>query len=163
MNNSLLSLLFGLLLSNFQSGNTVRRNGLEVSWEHLSARTHFSVKAPTQGWIAIGFNKKSDLKGTFLIMCRIVDSVVEVEPHYILGPGDYKPVADLNQRVAVRDISGVQDEKTSKIQFSIPSEVSGNYSCSFLAGDTYHMLLAYSLSPEFQHHSIMRTSVLVVL
>lgn len=89
MNNSLLSLLFGLLLSNFQAWNTVSKNGMEVSWEHVGDRTHFSVKAPTKGWVAIGFNKKSDLKGTFLIMCRIVDSVVDVEPHYIFGPGDY--------------------------------------------------------------------------
>lgn len=163
MNALLLSLLFGLLLSNFQAWNTVSRNGMEVSWEHVGDRTHFSVKAPTKGWVAIGFNKKSDLKGTFLIMSRIVDSVVDVEPHYIFGPGDYRPLAALDQSVPIRDISGIQNDNISKIQFSIPSEVSGTYSCSLLSGDTYHMLLAYSVSPDFQHHSIMRTSVLVVL
>lgn len=163
MINPLLSLLYVLLLSTLQEDNTVRKNGMEVLWDHIEGRTHFSVKAPTKGWIAIGFNKEPDLKGTFLIMCRIVDSVVEVEPHHILGPGNYRPLDTLGERVEVKDISGIQDYETSQIQFSIPSKKSGEYSCSLMSGDTYHMLLAFSVSPDFQHHSIMRTSILVVL
>jgi hypothetical protein len=36
--------------------NCIKRNRMTVSWEHKENRKYFTMTAPTEGWVAIGFN-----------------------------------------------------------------------------------------------------------
>ncbi len=155
---------FGILL-NFQTKpkNTIVKNGLEVTWKHKGDRVHFTMKAPTSGWVAIGFNSQSGTKGTYLIMGKVENKKATVVEYYTLSPGNYKPIKSLGDKIEVEEVSGVQKGNTTQLKFSLPVKSASKYKRDLSRGNTYFLLLAYSSEDDFQHHSRMRTEVKINL
>lgn len=137
----------------------VRKNNMAVSWKMEKEYIHFEMKAPTNGRVAIGFNETTSLAGTYLLMGRIRNGKAEVVEHYTEKPGNYKPTADLGIRNQVISISGDEKGNLTKLKFSVPISKSSKYHKQLSMDSKWTLLLAYSLDDDFQHHSIMRTSV----
>ena len=45
----------------------VRKNNMRVSWKLEKEYIQFEMEAPTNGWVAIGFNETTSLAGTYLL------------------------------------------------------------------------------------------------
>lgn len=142
---------------------SVSKNGMEVKWRFDEYRIYFEMKAPTQGWVAIGFNESSALEGTYLIMGHVANHQAAVVEHFVQSPGQYSPIKDLGGTVEVQDIGGQEESKLTKLSFSLPLTAVDHYRKSFTSGADYNLLIAYSQEDDFQHHSVMRTSVKIQL
>ena len=105
----------------------VRKNNMIVSWKMDKEYIHFEMEAPTNGWVAIGFNETTSLAGTYLLMGRIRNGKSEVVEHYTENPGNYKPIADLGILNKVISITGDEKENLTKLKFSIPISKSSKY------------------------------------
>lgn len=141
----------------------VEKNGMKVHWEHRSDSVHFDVSAPTTGWLAIGFNPSDRLKNTYLIMgCHTGGSPRLVE-HYAVKPGDYRPIVEFGGQPQATRINGTEKGGKTRLRFSLPLKAADHYRKDLHPGRQYFMLMAYSRSDDFQHHSIMRTSVQITL
>ncbi|MFS4449706.1 DOMON domain-containing protein [Maribacter sp. 2307UL18-2] len=141
----------------------VRKNNMTVGWKMEKEYIHFEMEAPTNGWVAIGFNETKSLAGTYLLMGRIRNGKAEVLEYYTEKPGSYKPIADLGIPNRVISISGHEKGNLTKLKFSVPIGKSSKYHKQLSTDSKWTMLLAYSLDDDFQHHSIMRTSVNIKL
>lgn len=136
----------------------VRKNNMTVRWKMEKEHIHFEMKAPTNGWVAIGFNETTSLAGTYLLMGRIRNGKAEVVEHYTDKPGSYKPISEYGIASQINTISGDEKGNMTKLKFSIPISKSSKYHKQLSTDTKWTLLLAYSVDDDFQHHSIMRTS-----
>lgn len=134
-------------------------NDMKVEWTFTKSEIEISIHTPTKGWQAIGFNNKEGLAGTYLIMGRVKDQKAEVIEHYIKQPGNYFPTE--HQRAKI--INFAEDSGGTHIQFMLPRKSSHKYQLPFSPNTKYHLLYAYSLEDDFQHHSTMRKSTIINL
>ncbi len=141
----------------------IRKNNMIVRWEIVKKHIHFEMEAPTDGWVTIGFNETTTLAGTYLLMGRIRNGKAEVVEHYTEKLGSYKPISDYGISSQTNDIAGNEKGNRSKLHFSIPIKKTSKYHQQLSPGTKWSLLLAYSLEDDFQHHSIMRTSVEIKL
>ncbi|CAD5250518.1 MULTISPECIES: DOMON domain-containing protein [unclassified Imperialibacter] len=143
--------------------NIIRKNGMEVIWAHQDDRVQFELKAPTTGWVAIGFNEADQLKNTYLIMGRVANNLATVKEHFVVEPGDYRPIETFGAPVLVDSIEGLESEDGTVIRFSLPIEAIDAYRKDLEPGKSYSLLMAFSLEDDFQHHSVMRTQTTIQL
>jgi hypothetical protein len=157
--------LLALIFMNFNGEHKKRiyENGMEVTWEFKNDRIDFTMSAPTAGWVAIGFNEQSDITGTYLIMGNVKNNKPQVVEYYTLSPGKYKSISELGGKVEVNNINGNENNENTKLQFSLPIKSSCQYKRDLTKGKKYFLVIAYSRSDDFQHHSMMRTSLKIEL
>jgi DOMON domain len=142
---------------------TISQNGMTVTWYHQNERIYFGLSAPTDGWVAIGFNVSDDIKGTYLLMGNVIDDKPTVMEHYTVSAGNYKPLTAFAVPTQVQHIEGVESKKNTVLNFSLPVKAISKYQKDLLPGKKYVLHIAYSREDDFQHHSMMRTTVNISL
>ena len=55
-------------LKDHQTVKKITKNQMTVCWEYKADRIYFEMEAPTNGWIAIGFNSRNQIVGSYLLM-----------------------------------------------------------------------------------------------
>ncbi len=141
----------------------VLKSGMTVRWHYKNDRVFFVMEAPTSGWVAIAFNSGPDMTGAYLLMGRVVDGKAELVEHYTSAPGNYNPITLLGADAQVANVDGSEKGEYTKVSFSLPVKALSKYQRDLKEGLAYTMTLAYSREDDFQHHSMMRTWVKVVL
>ncbi|RMA56744.1 DOMON domain-containing protein [Ulvibacter antarcticus] len=143
--------------------NNIKKHGMEIQWYFDQDTIQFTMAAPTNGWVTIGFNETNSITGAYLLMGRVRQNIAEVVEHFTLSPGNYKPINSLDDHILVNNVSGVESNNTTTISFSVEVSSACKYQKELSVGKSYWMIIAYSLEDDFQHHSIMRTSVHITL
>jgi hypothetical protein len=159
---SVFMLIYAVMVIPSQQEKHVEAEGIRASYCFRNNTMHFELSAPTTGWVALGLNSTDQLQGSSLIMCRVQDGQVEIVDHFVRAPGDYLPVTDLGQSSLVQEISGTEIEGKSSFAFTLPLKPESPYHHTIVIGSEFTMHLAYSVSDDFQHHSIKRTKRHVV-
>lgn len=134
-------------------------NGMVFRWHIAEDRLHVDVSAPTQGWVAVGFNPKRGLAGTHLIMGAVVDGQTTVDDRYIVRIGQHRSISALGGVPSLSHIQGTETADETRLSFSLPLHAPDRFHQTLVPGETYHLLLAYSVDDDFMHHSRMRTHV----
>jgi DOMON domain len=142
---------------------TISQNGMTVTWYHQNERIYFGVSAPTEGWVAIGFNFSDDIKGTYLLMGNVINDKPNVVEHYTVSAGNYKPLTAFAVLSQVQHIEGAENKNNTVLNFSIPVKAKSKYQKDLSPGLKYVLHIAYSRKDNFQHHSMMRTTVNISL
>lgn len=154
--------VLGLATQDYRNKMVVK-NEMKVSWYYEKERIFIEMSAPTDGWIAIGFNTHLGTKGAYLLMGNVISGQLSVEEHYTLAPGIYKPITTLGARAQVADVNGMGNAVTTLLRFSLPIQSKSKYQKDLKEGARYTMIMAYSQEEDFQHHSMMRTSLEITL
>jgi len=141
----------------------VSKNGMLIKWNIKSSEVIFKIFAPTNGWLAIGINTKEGLKGTNLIMGHVKNSKAYVEDQYIIEAGNHKRITSLGGQSMIKSYSGKENTTGTNLSISIPKDYKDKYHHSLKRGNEYYLLMAYSQEDDFGHHSIMRTSIKIIL
>lgn len=155
-----------LLLITMESGSPekqVDKNGMQVKWKLEQSQLIVQMKAPTKGWVAIGINEQGGLKGTNLIMGNIINEHCTISDRYIVGIGNHKAVESIGGQSHLHLLSAEEVEGNTLIQFSVRMEALDDYHYHLWEGKPIKLLMAYSQEDDFEHHSIMRTSVDIIL
>lgn len=145
------------------SAKTISKNKMKISWQYKNDRIFFEMSAPTKGWVTIGINTTSSTKGAYLLMGNVEEGKPNVVEHYTLNPGNYKTISSLGETSQVKDVIGDENSMRTILKFSLPIEAESKYQKDLSEGSKYTMIIAYSQEDDFQHHSMMRTSVNVTL
>ncbi len=164
--NSILILLIAIISLGVQSKTpkkSVTKNNMTVTWHYNLDRIYFKMTAPTNGWVTIGFNNTKSIAGNYLLMGRVVNNKVEVVEHHTISAGNYKPITTLGGEVMVKDVNGFEENTKTTILFSLPLNPNTTYQKNLNQDVKQTLLLAYSREDDFQHHSLMRTSINVKL
>ena len=87
----------------------------------------------------------------------------QVVEHYVLNPGDYRPLADLGEQPQIDILEGHESPDSTWLHFSLPCEGDGQFRHDLQPGQKLTVWLAYSSSDDFDHHSRIRLSISVHL
>ena len=135
---------------------------MKLQWEFVGEDIEFQIEAPSKGWLAIGFNETAALPGTYLLMASVENQVTKAVAYKIIAPGDYRPITTLGGKANLVILEGQEAQQQTTVRIQMPQFVNDGFHKKLIAGSTWTLLLAYSREDDFQHHSMMRTSLPIV-
>ena len=145
-----------LLLSLFANPKTLEAEDFTLKWEVEKDHVRFTITAPTDGWVAIGFTEDEDIVNSNLIMARMKNGMPYAEDQYIVGFGKHPTVESLGVESRIFDLSGTEENRSTTMSFSISQEKLDDYHFALMEGTAINVWLAYSVSDDFNHHSRKR-------
>ena len=95
-------------------------------------------------------------------MGAVKDTATTLSDRYIIAPGRHQPIPALGGTEDLVLLEGRETVEGTTISFSIPT-TSDSWRKRLRQGSTYHLLFAYSMDDDFNHHSLMRRHVKVTL
>jgi hypothetical protein len=129
----------------------------QVDGDNLNVR----LEAPATGWVGVGFDPDSIMKGANFLMGYVVDGQATVEDHW--GDGLTTHVKDDEQNVS--SVQGSESDGTTSLSFTIPLDSGNDQDKPLTEGETYDVLLAYSGADDFvtEHEQSERKKVEITL
>lgn len=141
----------------------VEKAGMTFEWSFNEEQLEIKMTSPGPGWIAFGFNDQDQIKHSHLVMGSANGASQKVEDHYVVDFGDHRDVASLGGQSHII-CSNVSDADARTVfTLKLDSKPKDGYHKALEPGSEWYLTLAYSLSDDFDHHSIKRTSVKVKL
>ncbi len=130
--------------------------GFELEWSHTDDQIAFSLKAPTEGWVAIGFTEGSNIVDTNLIQGRVKNGSIVIEDQFVTGFGKHPTVESLGVPSRISNLRGEEYNGVTTISFSIKQKKLDELHYDLSEGKEINVWLAYSVSDDFDHHSRKR-------
>lgn len=137
------------------SEKSVERDGVVFKWHHQDGRLFGELSAPTDGWIAVGFNAEKSLRGTYFVMAAVSTASFHAEEHIAIVP-QHKRIAELGWSETLVRLSSSYTNGRSQISFSIAANPDLQHGIALWQGAQTHMMLAWSHESDFNHHSAWR-------
>lgn len=135
------------------------------SWEFINDEIEFTVTAPTQGWVAIGFNPSRMMKDAQLILGYVSEGRLVMRDDYGIGNTSHASDDSVGGKQNVRPISGTEENGITTIVFALPQDSGDQFDVAFIEGSSYKIILAYGANNADNFTSVHRgrTSVDIVL
>lgn len=153
----MLALLCSILTIPLSAQQIVKAGKMTFSAHWLDDQTiEISLEAPTQGWLAVGFNQKNNILNSDLIMLRVKGGKVEGEDQFVTDFQKHPKDTSLGGSRDIKVISGVETTKGTSITLQIPAQSADTYDFIHQKQKDFWLILAYSVDDDFDHHSIMR-------
>ncbi len=131
-------------------------------WRHEDGVLRGSLSAPTPGWLAVGFNDAQRLRGTCFVMAQVSETPPRLELHRAAVP-DHGPVADRQVQRDLAMVAGSFGDGGSRLRFDLPHHSGDALGVNLRPGAATYLMLAWSHSTDFDHHSAFREHQRVVL
>ncbi|WP_263846076.1 DOMON domain-containing protein [Roseobacter sinensis] len=128
---------------------------VSFDWHHTHERLTCALRAPTKGWLAVGFNADKTLKGTRFVMAALAKGVERVEDRIAVVP-THAQVETLGLSSALTDTEITHTQGGSILRFSYPVTFRDQPRLSLAPDSTVHLMLAWSQDTDFDHHSAWR-------
>lgn len=162
-----LGTLSGGLPTMARDAKRVEDAGTLFRWSHKDGHLIGQLSAPTDGWIAVGFNNAPTLSNTRFVIAVTSGNSVRAEEHIALVP-DHRKVMELDLTPALSNVIGRYEQNRSHLNFSLPHQLrnrteSHQPAVSLSPGSMVHLMLAWSRAPEFDHHSAWRKHFKITL
>ncbi|MEM6841009.1 MAG: DOMON domain-containing protein [Bacteroidota bacterium] len=120
------------------------------------------LRAPTQGWVGVGFNQKNDIVQSDLLLFHVVDGKEESTDMYVKGFGNPKTDESLGGSHDIEVVDFSETNQETYIKFRRLWKGADVYDYPLKNGEQFWLILAYSTHDEFEHHSRMRKHEKVV-
>jgi hypothetical protein len=127
-------------------GETVIAENWTVSWEFVGNEIAFTLKAPTTGWVSIGFNPSRVMKDGEYVLGYVKDGNTVVRQDFGTGMFSHKSVTELGWKQNIGIVSGNEEGGNTVIVFTLPLSWGESYGITFEKGKTYKVLVAYGPS-----------------
>ena len=144
------------------TGQALEIDGVQVRWQH--APDHFAARltTPSPGWLALGFNDRPALVGTRFVIADVTAPDVRVSERIALVP-DHAPVAASGLAPALLDADGRREDGRSVLELRLSRAIDARPRLRLQPGSRIHLMLAWSRSSDFGHHSAWRRHLPVTL
>jgi hypothetical protein len=116
---------------------------VDLTWEVGDGDLAVSVTAPTDGWIAVGFEPTMAMKDANIIIGYVSGGEVLLRDDWGDGPTSHKPDIDLGGTSDVADASGSESGGSTTLSFTIPLDSGDGFDRILTPGATVKVLLAY--------------------
>ena len=167
MNRRSFALGFGLSCISFRSfadieTREIHLDGTRLRVWHDRGRLQAQFSAPTDGWLAVGFNNDQGLEATRFVIGAMRQRGFYAEEHIAVGPG-HPTVQSLGFEAAAEGVAGYVSGSHSTMLFSLPHVFSDTSNPVLLPGTSTYLMLAWSHHIDFDHHSAWRRHLSVTL
>lgn len=124
--------------------------GMTLQWKFAGSNLELIVKAPTTGWVGVGFDPDSAMKGASFIIGYVKDGEAIIADHYGDALTDHVSDESLGGSSDVTLIGGSETGGSTELNFSIPVGSTDEYDRKLSAGSKHKVLLAYGPKDDFE-------------
>jgi len=107
------------------------------------------LKAPTNGWIGIGFDPVNIMQEANFIVGYIQDSITYLRDDWGTAPTSHSADTDLGGSDDIGDFGGFEIGDETILYFTIPLSSGDNYDKEMIVDETYPLVLAYGNANNF--------------
>ena len=136
---------------------------MTVEYTIAEEQIEITLAAPTEGWIAIGFEPSSVMKDANIIIGAVENGTLTVEDHFGTSTFVHKPDTDIGGSRDVTGMSGSEADGSTTLSFSIPLDSGDSYDTVLHSGDSVKVILAYANKDAFRTKHSYRTSAEITL
>lgn len=136
--------------------------GVSLNWHWEKNGIHGSLTAPTHGWLAVGFNSTDALNGSRFLMAAATRHGTRQSERIAIVPG-HVPIESLGLEPVFSGVSAELKKGASIIRFSLAPRIPDRPQLEFREGHATFVMLAWSTSPDFDHHSAWRRHFTITL
>jgi|GEM_PF-2252169 len=154
--------LLGLYLFQFAGlygQQTAHVAGISFAYSIEQNKLVCKMEAPTNGWVGVGFNKQNSIVGSDLLLFNIVNGKSTYTDLFVKSAGNPKKDIDLGGENSIRLIDSQENENNTMVHFSIPLNSDDPFDFTHKIGESFWLILAYSVEDEFEHHSRVRKHI----
>jgi hypothetical protein len=125
------------------NGGSVTVDGIDLTWKPEGQNLHVTVKAPTTGWVAVGFDPSVGMKDANMILAYVAGSGVVARDDFGTAVNSHDADTNLGGAYNVMNPTGKEEAGSTEVSFTIPLDSGDAYDKKLVVGQTYKVLLAY--------------------
>ncbi len=141
----------------------IEANGLLFKYKNVGDSLFCFISAPSKGWAMVGFNSENTTEKADLKFFAVKNSTTTYLDCKNIGERNYPSDNKLNGEQNIRLIEGIEKNNSSQFHFAIPLKTNDKNDFRIESDVPFYLILAYSVSDDFQHHSIMRKHFRIVI
>ncbi len=127
----------------------VKAIDMVFQWKIQGGNIEIKVTSPEKGWIGVGFDPDSLMKGANFIVGYVDGGVGYIEDHYGHKSIEHESDVTLGGSDDVTLIDSSENASGTMLHFSMPLDSGDEYDKPIVAGQSYKVLLAYHASDDF--------------
>jgi len=151
----------GLLAQN--GFRKAEQSGIVFEWKIEGDDITIRLSAPTEGWVAVGFNPSRMMKDADFKMAYVDGNSVVLQDHYGTGNISHKKDIDVDGTDNFELISGKEEDGWTTVEFKMPLDSGDSRDTPLVEGEETHVLLAYATRDNFSRKHRRRTSINIEL
>lgn len=147
----------GEYLSEYSSPSS----SFEIRWNTDGDFIYFGIRADTKGWLAIGLEPESRMKGADMILGMVQNGEAVVSDQFSTGMyGPHIPDTELGGTDDIIEYNGREVDGVTVIELK-RSLVTGDEYDKHISGDTVSLIWSYGSDDDFTRKHVARTSSLI--
>lgn len=127
---------------------------LQYKWEGDSIT--LQITAPANGWLAVGFNTENNIIGSDLLQFAVNNGKIQAEDQLVTGPQVHPTDLSLGGQHNIHLLDFAEIPGQTAVRFRIPARSGDPMDFKHALNQPFWLITAYSVSDDFQHHSIQR-------
>ncbi len=116
-----------------------------LQWAVKDKNLYVILSAPTDGWVAVGFEPTRMMKDANIIIGYVKGKKVVIDDQFGVRPTSHAPDTDLGGTNDVTILGGSDIGGTTTLKFSIPLDSSDTFDRKIERGTAYTVLVAYGV------------------
>ncbi len=124
--------------------SSIVEEGITLRWKVNGANLDVILRAPTDGWVSVGFKPGMRMKDANYII-GFVDNGggIHIRDDYGTSPMAHKSDEALGGKSDILNPSGIRQGKNTELRFSIPLDSGDKYDQPLKPGERIPVILAY--------------------
>lgn len=155
--------LFSVISISGQTINEAETEGISFTWEIDEGLLHCTVRAETEGWIAVGFKPERAMKGANIIIGYVDKDSIILEDHYGTGTFSHSADTDLGGEKNLTIVQGTENKGITEIEFTIPLDSGDEKDTVLSSGEMISVILAYGKRDNLRSKHKSRGTVEITL
>lgn len=125
--------------------------GMTLRWRVVDDMAEFIVTSPEQGWVGVGFDAETVMRGADIIIGYVEpDGTVVIEDHYGDGLTSHRRDTELGGSDDVEIIGGEVTSDGTMLHFRRPLDSGDQYDKPLVPGQTHKFMLAYGMARDLR-------------
>lgn len=141
----------------------VEDSEISFKWKVEGENLQIILSAPTEGWIAVGFNPSKVMKDADYKLAYVQGGNTVMQDHFGTGLFGHKIDTDIGGSSNFELISGRESGGMTTVEFTMPLNSGDEYDTILQEGDEVKVLLAYGSRDDLSRKHKKRASVIIEL
>jgi hypothetical protein len=143
----------------------ISKNDISFKWKIDGANLKVIVRAPTTGWVSVGFNPTRMMQDANIIIGYVKDNQVFMKDDYGTGSTTHQTDTELGGLDNILEKSGKEVNGYTELSFTIPLNSGDSKDQALTPGQAYKIILGYGPNDadDFKTFHKEVTSVKIIL
>lgn len=148
---------------NRQGYNEITAEGITLQWKVSGSFLEVMISAPTNGWVAVGFDPSSLMKDANIIIGFVKNGTPAVRDDFGSWYTSHDSDESEGGTTDVVVLRGSESGRKTELAFRLPLNSGDSFDRVLVEGRTYTVLLAYGAVDDFTTRHKKRTKVEITL